>query len=88
MQIFIYAGLLLAGFVLGYFFQTGVLITLSVIIIIGAVLWFSKAQELETLFAMAFCIGGGIIILAIWVTWYFVNDKNLIQEFFKHYILR
>ena len=88
MQIFIYAGLLLTGFVLGYFFQTGVLITLSAIFIILAVLWLSKAQELEALFALSFAIGGGIALLTMWVTWYFVNDQNVIQEFFKHYILR
>jgi len=88
MSILIYGGLILSGFVLGYFFQTGVLIILSVIIIIIAILWLSKAQEIETLLAMGFAACGGVSILAMWVTWYFVNDKTFVQDFFKHYILK
>ena len=88
MPVLIYGGLILLGFVLGYFFQTGVLIVVSVIIIVLAVSWLHKAREMETLMAMAFAVCGGVSVLAMWVTWYLVNDKTFVQEFFRHFILR
>jgi hypothetical protein len=88
MQILVIGGAILLGFVLGYFLQTGVLILLSVIIIMLAVLWLLKVQEIEIVLAIIFSYVGGISIVAMWVTWYFINDKTFIQDFFRYYVLR
>lgn len=88
MSILIYGGLILLGFVLGYFFQTGILITISAVVAIVVIWWLYRAREIKVLAAMLAAVFGGVSILAMWATWYFVNDKVFVQDFLRHHILR
>ncbi|HPN54576.1 MAG TPA: hypothetical protein PLB52_01445 [Candidatus Moranbacteria bacterium] len=88
LQILIFGGLVLVGFLCGYFFQTTVLIVLSAIFIGIGIIWMKKAQEIEGAFALFYFVCVIIVDVAKWVTWYFINDKKFIQEFFKQYVLR
>lgn len=88
MEILIFGALVLVGFVCGYFFQTGVLIVLSIIFLGIGILWMRKAREVESVLAVLYFVFVVIADIAKWVTWYIVHDKTFVQEFIKNYILR
>ncbi|EKE25105.1 MAG: hypothetical protein ACD_5C00293G0004 [uncultured bacterium] len=88
MQVLIFGVLILVGFVCGYFFQTTVLIFLSILFLGIGILWMRKAQEVESAIAMVYLVLIVIADVAKWVTWYMVHDQTFVQEFLANHVLR
>lgn len=88
MELLVGLGLIMLGFLLGYFFKTAVLLIISVIFIGIGVVFLKKSREIETLIAMIFMACVVISSLAMWITWYFVNDKTFVRDFLNQYIFR
>ncbi len=80
--------LVLVGFVLGYFFQTPVLVTFTIICLVIGIYMAATFREMETLATMIFVACAIVANLAMWATHYLVTDQPWLQNFFKTYVFR
>lgn len=88
MGLFLNGVLILVGFVLGYFFQTPVLIVFSVVCIVVGIYMMVTLREMATLITAIFVGCAVVANIAMWMTHYMVSDQFWLQNFFKTYILR
>lgn len=88
MTFFLNGTMILLGFVSGYFFQTQVLVALSIICLVAGVYMISTLKEMASLIAMIFIACAAIANVTMWITHYLVTDQSWLQVFFKTHILR
>ncbi|MBI2064818.1 MAG: hypothetical protein HYT62_02050 [Candidatus Yanofskybacteria bacterium] len=92
MTVLLYGVLILVGFVLGYFFQTLVLVLLTIICLVASAYMAMTYREMEALITMIFVRCAIVVNIAMWVTHYIVTanltNPSWLQNFIKTYILR
>ena len=88
MGILVPLGFILLGFIFGYFLQPIISIVLSLMSIWLAKKWLGKAREAERALALGFMIWVILMNVSMLITWYILNNKMFVQDFFRNYILR
>lgn len=84
----LYGALILAGFVLGYFFQAPVLAIFTSACVIVGIYMAMTLREMATLMTLVFIACAIVANTVMWITYYLVTNQSWLQIFFKTYILR
>jgi len=86
----LWSGLILVGFVAGYFFAYPVLVFLTVacVFIDGWLYWEHRDGGLESLIMPLFITCSTISLIAMWVTHYYVSGYTWFGEFLSGHVLR
>ena len=78
---------LILGWVCGYFLSLVPLLLITLVFVIGVIVWNVRAREIEKLIAEVVTVYGGIGIIVMWLTALIVRWGNIapnLETFHKH----